>query len=81
MGSNDSNILWSKILKGCEEVVINEKFIDDVFALDTELEKKFIFFCFLFRLGNFCLYDPKLIREKFCVSSTWNHQRLSNHLR
>lgn len=71
-------ILWKKILKDYEEGVINEKFIDDVFALNTDLEKKFRFFHYLLVDNYMDKETYSLLRDKLCDSSTWNHQRLSN---
>lgn len=76
--TNNVGIIEKKILKGSNEVKIDEEFINSVFALNTSLENKIKFFYYLLKFGYVDMNDESLLRDKLCDSNTWGRVRLSD---
>ena len=73
---DDIDIINKKIFKNVDKIEINEEFINSVFALKVETEKKFLFFFYLISKKSMNKEEYKILRNKLCDSNTWGKAKL-----
>ena len=74
--ADDIDIINKKIFKNVDKIEINEEFINSVFAVKVETEKKFLFFFYLISKKSMEKEEYKILRNKLCDSSTWGKVKL-----